>query len=174
MNLTARLAVKTRFLPDFPFDWSDTQPQRSRQSLTIDDFFPDKEESQKLQQRATHFLMGFLVDTFADLAHLQMFVPEIEPIHPAQKSEVVPMKVLFKDEKLKSETIDILSQLMSDANLDGTQLEVHAIYYMYTCRMTNVVFAQSPRCSVKLLYSQLHVTHLSLTIIMWLLSSPVN
>lgn len=103
-----------------------------------------------------------------------MFVPEIEPIHPAQKSEVVPMKVLFKDEKLKSETIDILSQLMSDANLDGTQLEVHAVYYMYTCRMTNVVFAQSPRCSVKLLYSQLHVTHLSLTIIMWLLSSPVN
>lgn len=41
--------------------------------------------SQKLQQRATHFLMGYLVDTFADLAHLQMFVPEIEPIHPVQK-----------------------------------------------------------------------------------------
>ena len=65
-------------------------------SLTIDDFFPDK-ESQKLQQRATHFLMGFLVDTIADLAHLQKFVSEIEPIHPAQKSQVVPMEVLFKD-----------------------------------------------------------------------------
>ena len=83
------------------------------------------------------------------------------------------MKVLFKDQMLKSETIHILSQLMSDANLDGTQLEVQAIYCMYTCRMTNV-FAQSPRCNVKLLYSQLHVTHLSLTIIMWLLSSPVT
>lgn len=48
------------------------------------------------------------------------------------------MKVLFKDENLKSETIDILSQLMSDANLNSTQLEVQGIYYMYTCRMTHV------------------------------------
>ena len=46
MNITARLAVSIRFLPDFPFDWSDTKPQRARQSLTIDDFFPSKEESQ--------------------------------------------------------------------------------------------------------------------------------
>ena len=100
------------------------KPQRTRQSLTIDDFFPN-EESQKLQQRAANFLMRFLVDTFADLAHLHKFLPEIVPIHPVLKSEVVPMKVLSKDEKLKSETIDILLQLMSDANLDGTQLEVH-------------------------------------------------
>lgn len=124
MNITARLAVSIRFLPDFPFDWSDTKPQRTRQSLTIDDFFPSKEESQKLEKRATHYLMEFLVDTFADLAHLRKFIPPIEPIHPVQKSEVIPMKVLFKDEKLKSETIDILSQLMLDANVDGTQIEV--------------------------------------------------
>lgn len=124
MNVTARLAVNIRFLPDFPFDWSDTLPQRSRQSITVDDFFPSKDQSQKLEQRATQYLMEFLVDTFADLADLRKFVPQIEPIHPVQKSEVVPMKVLFKDEKLKSETIDILSKLMSDANLDETQFEV--------------------------------------------------
>ena len=40
--------------------------------------------------------------------------------HPPQKSEVVPMKILFKDEKLKSDTIEILTQLIKDGNLDGT------------------------------------------------------
>lgn len=47
------------------------------------------------------------------------FVPADEHIHPVQKSEVVPMKLLLKDEKYKSETIDILTQLYSDANLSG-------------------------------------------------------
>ena len=112
MNVTARLAVQVRFLPDFPFEWSDTQPQRSRQSLTIDDYFPTKDESQQLEQRATQYLMEFLVNNFADLTNLCKFLPQVEPIHPTEKSEVVPMKVLFKDEKLKSDTIDILSKLM--------------------------------------------------------------
>ena len=45
------------------------------------------------------------------------------------------MKILFKDEKYKSETIDILSQLMCDANLSGS----HQVYYetheyMYSLR----------------------------------------
>ena len=80
MNITA---VSIRFLPDFPFD---TQLQRGRQSLTIDDFFPRKDESQQLEERATHYLMEFLVDTFADLAHLRKFIPQTQPIHPVQKS----------------------------------------------------------------------------------------
>ena len=105
MNVTTSLAVQIRFLPDFPFEWSDTQPQRSRHSLTIDDYFPTKEESLKLEQRANQYLMEFLVNNFTDLAHLRKFVPQIEPLQPIEKSEVVPMKVLFKDEKLKSETI---------------------------------------------------------------------
>ena len=37
-----------------------------------------------------------------------------------RKSVVVPMQALFKDEKYKSETIDILSVLMKDAALTGT------------------------------------------------------
>ena len=121
MNVIARLAVQVRFLPDFPFEWSDTQPQRSRQSLTIiiDDYFPTKDESQQLEQRATQYLMEFLVNNFADLTNLCKFLLQVEPIHSTEKSEVVPMKVLFKDEKLKNETIDILSKLMLDANLDG-------------------------------------------------------
>ena len=113
MNVTAHLAVNIRYLPNFPFDWSDTQHQRSHQSLTVDDFLPSKDDAQQLQQRATHYLMEFLVEYFSDLAHLQKFVPPSQPLHPPMKSEVVPMKILFKDEKLKSDRIDIFSQLLT-------------------------------------------------------------
>ena len=119
LNVTARLAIRTRYLPDFPFEWSDTQPQRDRQSLTIDFYLPNKDEATQLTENGVHYLMEFLVEHFTDLAHLSEYVPPVEPLHPPQKSEVVPMKVLFKDEKLKSDTIDILSQLIADANLDG-------------------------------------------------------
>ena len=47
---------------------------------------------------------------------LQCYVAPIKPIHPPEE---VPMKILFKDEKEKSDTIDILTQLMMDANFDG-------------------------------------------------------
>ena len=120
-------------IPDFPFEWSDTKPQRSHQSLTIDDFLPSSEDAMKLQQNAAQYLMSFLVENFTDLADLQSYVPPMEPIHPPEKSEVVPMKILFKDEKLKSDTIDILTQLMMDANLDGTpQVHIHVGSYLPT------------------------------------------
>ena len=61
-------------------------------------------------------MMGFLVETFACFKDLAEFVPKPKTVHPAM---IVPMKILFKDEKYKSETIDILSHLMSDANLSG-------------------------------------------------------
>ena len=60
-------------------------------------------------------MMGFLVETFSSLKHLAEFVHQPESIHPVTKSEVVPMKILYKDEKYKRQTIDILMQLMSDA-----------------------------------------------------------
>ena len=116
MNVTTRLAVRIRFLPEFPFSWSDTSPQKSRQSLTIEDYLPSASESQQLEERATHSMMGFLVETFACLQDLQSFVPVMEPLHQPQ---VVPMKLLFRDEKYKSEIIQILSQLIQDANLSG-------------------------------------------------------
>ena len=120
LNATARLAIRIRYLPDFPFEWTDTNPQRSRQTLTIDDFLPSSVDAMKLQQSAAQYLMSFLVENFTDLADLQCYVPPMESIHPSQKSEVVPMKIPFKDEKLKSDTIDILTQLMEDSNIDGT------------------------------------------------------
>ena len=45
---------------------------------------------------------------------------------------MVPQKVLFKDEKHTQETIDILSQLIEDANLNGDP-QVHKINSNYTC-----------------------------------------
>ncbi len=68
---------------------------------------------------ATHYIMNYLVREFSGLADLKEFAPAQQPLHPVEKSEVVPMKVLFKDEKYRSETSDILSQLMGDADLKG-------------------------------------------------------
>lgn len=79
---------------------------------------PSVEDADHLMKRAKSFLMEFLAHEFTDLADLKPFVPEHQSPHPVCKSEVVPMKVLFKDEKYTAETIDILSQLMIDANLN--------------------------------------------------------
>ena len=46
-------------------------------------------------------------------------VPKEECPHPVQKSTVVPMKILMKDEKYTDDTIDILRQLVTDATLSG-------------------------------------------------------
>ena len=64
--------------------------------------------------------MRFLTQEFTALAELKKHAPEQRPIHPPTKTEVAPMKVLFKDEKYASETIDILAKLMEDGNLKGT------------------------------------------------------
>ena len=119
LNVTSRLAVRLRNLPDWNVDWADSQPQCSRQSLTISDFLPSLEDACHMKERATAFLMRFLAEEFDSLSDLEPFVPEHKSPHPVQKSEVIPMKVLFKDEKYISETIDILSQLMVDTNMNG-------------------------------------------------------
>ena len=114
LNLTSRLAIEIKNLPNWTFDWSDAQPQRSRQSLTISDFLPTEDDAQQLKERATQYMMQFLVTEFKSLADLKKFVPSQQTPHPTKKSVVVPMKTIFKDEKYKSETIDILTQLMTD------------------------------------------------------------
>ncbi len=119
LNLTACLAVNIRYLPDWDVDWLDSQPQRSRQSLIISDL-PTEEDAQELQARAVQYMMKFFVAEFDSLHDLEKLVPEEKFLHTPHKSIVVPMKVLFKDEKYKSETIDILTQLMTDAQLAGS------------------------------------------------------
>ena len=47
----------------------------------------------------------------SEFSHLRHLVPEDKPPYPVCKSTVVPMKILFKDEKNKSETVNILTHL---------------------------------------------------------------
>ncbi len=119
LNITARLAVRLRHLPDWEFDWSDRSPQRCRQSLGISDILPSDDDAAQLHENAIKYMMNFLVREFRGLSGLREHIPEEVPLHPVEKTVVVPMKVLFKDEKYTSETIDILTQLMEDAALTG-------------------------------------------------------
>ena len=84
-NLTSRLAINIRNLPDFTFSWSDCTPQRERSTLEIDDFIPSELDAAKLKERAVRYLMSFLVETFTSLQHLAEVIPAEEPLHPVAK-----------------------------------------------------------------------------------------
>ena len=127
MNVTARLAVKIRYLPDFEFDWSDCSPQRSRQDIVIDDLLPSVEDSKILYQRALDLTKEFIVSHFDVLSDLKQFLPSKPVDHPVVKSEVIPMKMLMKDEKYTTESIDILIQIFNDAGFTGDH-QVGLIY----------------------------------------------
>ena len=118
MNLTSRLAVRIKHLPNGTIDLSN-KTRQSQASLGLSDFLPSQDDCSLITKRAKEYVMRFLTSEFSALTKLQQFVPEQEMIHPASKSEFVPMKVLFKDEKYIAETIDILSALIEDASLNG-------------------------------------------------------
>ena len=63
--------------------------------------------------------MHFLVREFSCLGHLKSLLPDEDSPHIASESTVVPMKVLFKDEKYKAQTTDILARLVVDTQLSG-------------------------------------------------------
>lgn len=119
LNITARLAVNIRYTPDDQFDWSDDKPQRSMDSLTVADFMLSESDAEEMSTRATRYMMGFLVANFSTFSDLKEFVPDETPLHPVVKTEVIPMKILFRDEKYISETIEILTKLLEDAKLCG-------------------------------------------------------
>ena len=119
LNLTTRLAIKITNFPPWEFDWNDHAPQRHIDSLTVCDFLPTEEDAGELHKRAVKYIMKFLVAEFSDLKDLEVFVQDDVAVGEVSKSEVVPMKVLFKDEKYIADTIDILAKLMDDAKLTG-------------------------------------------------------
>jgi hypothetical protein len=116
LNITSRLAIRIRNLPSWEFDWSDTTPQRSRTSLTVVDFLMSEADA---AERAVRYMMRFMVSAFSTFSDLKPFVTDETPLHPVVKTEVVPMKVLFRDEKYVSETIEILTDIAKDAQLSG-------------------------------------------------------
>ena len=119
LNVTARLAVKVQNLPDWDVDWNDNIPQRPRNSLTCEHFLPSIDDTDALHQAAVQYMMEVLVEKFDCLAHLKPLVPCRQSPHPVKQRTVVPMSILFKDEKYKAETVEIIRELMADAKLSG-------------------------------------------------------
>ena len=73
--------------------------------------------------------MEILISEFKSLDDLQSHLPQRGSPHPIWKTVVVPMQILFKDEKLKAETIDILLELMKNAELSGEpQVSITSTY----------------------------------------------
>ena len=74
MNITSRLAVRMHHQPD-NIDWNDTTPQRSLDSLTINDFMLSESEAEAFKQRAILYTARYLVKEFKSLGDLQRFLP---------------------------------------------------------------------------------------------------
>ena len=119
LNLTSRLAIEIRNIPD-EVDWLDQTPQGSRSQLTAADILPGIEDASVLHKRALVFLQQFLVSEFDDLQNLRLFAPPAHKSTPVRKTEVVPMRILFKDEKYVAENVAILGDLVKDACLTGS------------------------------------------------------
>ena len=119
LNVTARLAVKIHNLPDWEVDWDDTTPQCSRSSLSCDHFLPSTEDTTALEESAIQYTMEILVQEFDCLSELKCLLPCRETPHTTKTPTIAPLPILFKDEKYKAETIEIVRQLMKDANLSG-------------------------------------------------------
>lgn len=58
------------------------------------------------------------------------------------------MKVLFKDEKYKDETLDILAQLMKDAKLTGDLQVIDDSVHSYTFNVWQVVISDQLTCKI--------------------------
>ena len=86
--------------------------------MTISDLLPGEADGTMLQKRAAYHIMHVLVEEFPSLTDLQQVLPSSDT-HAVGRSNVVPMKILFNDEKYKSETTEILTRLVKDANLSG-------------------------------------------------------
>ena len=110
LNVTSRLAIKVRNIPD-GVDWFDQCPQGSRSQLTVADILPGTDDALALQQRALVFLQHFLTSEFDGLHELQSLVPAVHTSGPVQKAEVVLMRILFRDEKYVAENVATLGNL---------------------------------------------------------------
>jgi len=70
LNTTTRLAIGVNHLPPWEFDWDDTCPQKSRQSITLSELLPNAEDGRQLYNRAVAYTMRLLVEAFPSLDKL--------------------------------------------------------------------------------------------------------
>ena len=118
-NTTTRLAVAINNLPPFDFSWEDATPQKSRGRLEIDEVYPNVEDGRHLFQRATQYVARVLVEEFPCFRDLRRFVAALSST-TAHKSTIVPMSLLFKDEKYIDDNIQILQEYMRECGLNGS------------------------------------------------------
>lgn len=119
LNVTSPLAIQIRDVPD-DVDWLDQSSESSRSQLTAADILPDANDAVELTEQALVFLQHFLTSEFHDLHDLASLVPVAHSSGPVVKTEVVPMKILFRDEKYVAENVAILGDLVRDAHLNGS------------------------------------------------------
>ena len=139
LNLTTRLAVKMDNIPDWNIDWVDNKPQLPRSALNYTHFSLNEEDEECLEKYAVLFMMEFLVENFSSLGHISQLIPSQQSSQPIQKSSVVPMKILFCDEKYTAETIEILTQLVHDTNLTGESPQVRKAYSVHRIFLTKIL-----------------------------------
>lgn len=103
-NTTTRIAVEIKNLSGYEFDWNDHTPQCPVESLTEDDILPSENDGIIIYNRMVAYVKKFLIDTLDSLEHLRS--NNHAPVAHGQKSVVIPMKLLFRDEKYTDENND--------------------------------------------------------------------
>lgn len=72
-----------------------------------------------MYNRAVDYVMWFMASHFKALFKLITQVYQLKSPHPVSQSIVAPMRILNQDEKYTEANIEILEQIMSDAQLKG-------------------------------------------------------
>ena len=141
MNVTSRLAVQMKYLPQGVVNWSDTHPQKSRGELAVHDIIPSESDGLMMYNRAVDYVMRFMASHFKAFSKFANQVPQLKSPHVVSQSIVAPMKILHKDEKYTEANVEILEQIMYDAQLKGdpqvctciVQNTISYNVYVHTC-----------------------------------------
>ena len=133
MNVTARLAVQIKYLLQGTVNWSDTQPQKKRSELALDDIVPSEGDGLMMYNRAVNYVMRFMASHFKALSKFLSQVPHLKSPHVVSPSIVAPMKILHKDEKYTEANVEILECIMSDAHLNSDPQVCILVVNLRTC-----------------------------------------
>ena len=89
---------------------------------------PSPSDGTQLHERALEYVAQFLVRQFSALKGLKKLCVQQTPAGDAQKTTIIPMAVMHRDEKYTDETIRILQDLL-ECNLTGEA----QVQYIPTC-----------------------------------------
>jgi len=84
LNMSARLAVEIKHLPDWEVDWNDITPQADPATVTISDLLPTEADGSILHKRAVQRIMQFLVTEFSCLNCLASREKKVATLLPSK------------------------------------------------------------------------------------------